>query len=343
MNYISSENFFHLSSPPPVLDVRTPSEFKKGHIPGAFNLPLFDDGERAEVGTLYKQKSQGAAVLRGLEIAGSKMKSYVESAREILPGRDVCVHCWRGGKRSESMGTLLSFVGFNTLVLQGGYKAYRRFVREKFAETNLKILVLGGRTGSGKTEVLQALKNLGEQIIDLEKLAHHKGSAFGALGEPPQPSVEFFENQLFEEMRHLDVAKRVWMENESKNIGRVFIPEDFWFKMSQGVYFDLEVPFADRIERLVRDYGQYEKEELIESVQKIRKRLGGQHVQKAIELFENGDLEGATAIALHYYDKAYQHATSQKEFCKKYLIKTANKNALTTAQQLITLANEYKY
>lgn len=328
---------------PLILDVRTPAEFTKGHIPNALNLPLFDDKERAEVGTLYKQKSKEAAIMRGLEIAGSKMSGYVVKAKELVKNVDVCVHCWRGGKRSESMATLLSFVGYNTLVIEGGYKAYRQFIREKLTLTNLKILVLGGKTGSGKTDVLKYLKEMGEQVIDLEKLACHKGSAFGSLGESPQPSTEQFENNLFEVIRQLDCSKRVWLENESKSIGRIFIPNGLWEKMNRGVYFEMEVPFENRVDRLVKGYGNYPKEDLIASVKKIQKRLGGQHVKKAIECYEKGELSDAAEITLKYYDKAYQYGTDQKDFQHKYLLETSNIDPKISAENLITLANEYGY
>jgi tRNA 2-selenouridine synthase len=343
MNYISPEKFFSLDALPLILDVRTPAEFAKGHIPNALNLPLFDDKERAEVGTLYKQKSKEAAILRGLEIAGAKMSSYVVKAKEMVKVAEVGVHCWRGGKRSESMATLLSFVGFKPIVIEGGYKAYRQFIREKLTLPNLKLHVLGGKTGSGKTDVLNSLNDLGEQVIDLEKLAHHKGSAFGALGEKPQPTSEQFENNLFDVIRKLDFSKRIWLENESKSIGRIFIPDGFWQQMNQGVYFEMEVPFENRVARLVKDYGSYPKEDLIVSVKKIQKRLGGQHVKKAIEHYEKGELAEAAEITLNYYDKAYQHGTDQKRFERKYRLETSNNDPKLSAEKLIKFANEFGY
>lgn len=343
MNYISAEKFFTLEPLPIILDVRTPAEFEKGHIPNAMNLPLFDNKERAEVGTLYKQTSKEAAIMRGLEIAGAKMSSYVLKAKEMVKDMDVCVHCWRGGKRSESMATLLSFVGFKPVVIEGGYKAYRQFIREKLTLNTLKILVLGGKTGSGKTDVLKSLKELGEQVIDLEKLACHKGSAFGSLGEGPQPSTEQFENNLFDLIRTLDFSKRVWLENESKSIGRVFIPDRFWQQMNMGVYFEIEVPFENRLARLVNDYGNYPKEDLLDSVTKIQKRLGGQYVKKAIEHYEKGELSEAAKITLSYYDKAYQYGTDQKSFSKKYRLEIPNLDPRISAKKIIEYANEYGY
>ena len=342
MKSISFDQYFNEKELWPLLDVRSPKEFAKGHVPGAYNLPIFDDEERAEIGTLYKQNSKESAMMRGLEIAGSKMTRYVEQARFLLAGKEVAVHCWRGGKRSASMGTLLEFMGYDVQILQSGYKAYRKLILSDFLEKKLKIVVLGGKTGSGKTEVLKKLKAAGEQIIDLEGLANHKGSAFGALGEKPQPTVEQFENNLYEVFRKLDPDRRVWVENESKSIGRVFIPEGLWSQMAQGTLALIEVPFERRVSRLVNDYGSFPSEELVFSLQKVSKRMGFNNVKEAMDAFKVGNLEKATGIALSYYDKAYQHATDKKPFAQKINLQTDNTDPAKTALQLIKLANEYE-
>ncbi len=343
MRSISFEKYFSLKQLPPLIDVRSPGEFEKGHVPRAFNLPLFSNEERAEVGTLYKQTSREAAMLKGLEIAGKKITTYVTHAKKIIKGKDVCFHCWRGGRRSTSMATLIEFMGYNVMTLEGGYKAYRRFVRREFHEKKMNLIVLGGKTGAGKTDVLKELSHLGEQVIDLEKLACHKGSAFGALGEKPQPTVEQFENNLYEELRKMNLSNRVWIENESKSIGRIFVPDGFWEQLGKAVFFELDVPFENRVERLVREYDQFPKEELIAAVEKIKKRMGGQNVKAAIEAYEKGHVEDATAIALRYYDKAYQHATDQKEFSVKHLLESTNAVPFSTAEKLIEQANEHGY
>ena len=209
MKRITAEEIFQLEPDRMLLDVRTPAEFAQGHVPGAQNLPLFSDEERAEVGTLYKQVNPERAFLRGLDLAGAKMSWYVREAMRLAPNRKVAVHCWRGGQRSGSLATLLSFAGFDVQVVQGGYKAYRTHVLEQFALRKSKFVVLGGKTGSGKTEILKQLASLGEQVIDLEALANHKGSAFGALGEEPQPRVEQFENNLFAILKKMDHQRRI--------------------------------------------------------------------------------------------------------------------------------------
>ena len=341
MKSISFEQYFNKKDLLPLLDVRSPSEFFKGHVPHALSLPLFNDVERAEIGTLYKQQSKETALIKGLEIAGSKMAFYVKEAMGKIEGKEVAVQCWRGGKRSASIATLLEFMDYDVQLLQGGYKAYRNHVITSFYDRKIRIIVLGGKTGSGKTDVLKNLQEAGEQVIDLEGLANHKGSAFGALGEMPQPTTEQFENNLFEVFRKLDFTKRLWVENESKSIGKVFIPDGLWEQMRQGTLAEIEVPTEDRVERLVKEYGQFPQKDLIDSLNKISKRMGPNNVKRAADSFAAGDIAAATGIALNYYDKAYQLATDKKPFSKKFLLKTQNANPIKTATELLGLANEY--
>lgn len=340
MQSISIDQYFKEYKEWPIIDVRSPGEYHKGHIPDAINMPLFNDEERAEVGTLYKQKSKKAAILRGLDIAGGKMSSFVQEAHQLFRDKEVAVHCWRGGKRSGSVATLLEFVGFKVVVVKGGYKAYRNLILNTFKERKLKLIVLGGKTGSGKSDVLHKMKEAGEQIIDLEGLAHHKGSAFGALGEEPQPTVEQFENNLYEAFMKLDVNRRVWIENESKSIGRVYVPDGLWHQKIEADFLEMEIPFEKRVQLLVKLYGDFSKEELLTSLSKISKRLGGLNMKNAIQAFEKGDLKTATEIALKYYDKAYQHAADKKNFKTKHQVKVSMEDVEKAAAELIEFANE---
>lgn len=343
MRVISFEQYFLSTDRRPLIDVRSPGEFVKGHVPGAINLPIFSNEERAEIGTLYKQKSKKAAVMRGLDAAGHKLTWYVKQAQQLINGKSIAIHCWRGGKRSSSMATLLSFMGFDVVLMEGGYKAYRNHILNTFKVQQLNLHILGGRTGSGKTKVLKALEAEGEQIIDLEGLANHKGSAFGAMGELPQPTVEQFENNLFEHFRHLDTYRRVWVENESKNIGRVYVPDGFWQQMTEAVLFEIEPSLEQRISFLIEEYGAFPKEELLASLFNIQKRLGGQHVKRAKTAVEEGQLEIATEIALKYYDKAYDMATSKKTFKERHVIDIQHFDYKNTALQLIELSDKYAY
>ena len=297
----------------PLFDVRTPSEYAKGHIPKAHNLALFTDEERAIVGTIYKKESPQKALLKGLEFVGPKMRSLIETVEAITDSKKVAVHCWRGGKRSGSVGWLLGMAGYEVLTLAGGYKAYRNHVLSQFHEQSMKMIILGGKTGCGKTKILKTLAKKGEQIIDLEKLAHHKGSAFGFIGEAIPPTVEQFENNLFEALSQLDLTKRIWVENESRRIGKVLIPEGFWEKMKNAPLINIELPFEVRLSVSLENYSTREQKELSQAFYNIRKRLGGLQYQQALQFLAAGNLKAAGTIALKYYDKQYQYMLENNE------------------------------
>ncbi|MFT5166724.1 MAG: tRNA 2-selenouridine synthase [Saprospiraceae bacterium] len=329
------------SDPDSVLfDVRTPSEFRQGHIPGAHNFPLFSDEERAIVGTLYKQQGKEEAMIKGLEFVGPKMSKFVKKAKKLAAGKKIVIHCWRGGKRSESMGWLLGLAGNEVSIIEGGYKAYRNYFKEQLEKLPLKIIVLGGRTGCGKTIILKALAEKGEQVIDLEGLACHKGSAFGALGESEQPTTEQFENDLYAVFRQLDPGSPIWVENENRSTGKVFIPEGFWKQMKAAPVINLERPFEQRKEIILEQYGQFSILQLKDSFIKIQKRLGGQNLNAALEALDQNDLPGAIAIALHYYDKAYQYYLDNNQAPKIHQMVIKNEGVEEIADKLIVLGTE---
>lgn len=308
---IAAEEFLELDQP--ILDVRSPGEHQRGHIPGSHSFPLFTDEERAVVGTIYKQKGRDAAMLEGLKIVGPRLNTMVEEAQRIAPAREVRVHCWRGGERSGSLAWLLDKAGFEKVItLKGGYKYFRRHVLS-FLEKPFDLRVIGGYTGTGKTSIIKALQERGEQVVDLEAIAHHKGSAFGALGQLPQPSTEHFENLLWKTLSKLDPKKPIWVEDESLMIGTVRIPAAFFELMRSSTLFFVQMPLEIRVERLVNEYGIFPTEELAASIQKIGKRLGPQHVKEAMNALENGDLLSTAQIALKYYDKAYDRGITGRE------------------------------
>ncbi len=297
-----------------IIDVRSPSEFERGHIPDAVNIPLFSDEERAIVGTLYKQTSQESALQKGLEIAGVKMAALVNAIQgqhRADRNKKLLIHCWRGGKRSKAVHWLISFTGTSAYLLDGGYKQYRRAMQDYFANSSTTFNILGGCTGAGKTEVLAALKEMGEQVVDLEHLANHKGSAFGGIGEEVQPSTEQFENNLYHEFLKLNPDQPIWLENESKSIGKVYLPDTLWKKMRNSVLYTIDVDAEVRLERALRYYSdEVDTKVLRASFDKIRKRLGGLEYQKALEALERNDLKVAAAVALAYYDKSYTYQIS---------------------------------
>ena len=304
---LAPQQFLLLKDEVPVLDVRSPGEYAHGHIPGAISFPLFSDEERAVVGTAYKQQGRDIAFELGLRFVGPKMEDFVKSARKIARDGRLGVHCWRGGQRSDAMAWLLRQAGLDVQTLDGGYKAYRQCVLDGFGKGDLQIVIVGGSTGSGKTKILHALKNAGEQIIDLEGIAHHKGSAFGFIGELPQPTVEQFENNLYEAIRNTSPARKVWLENESRSIGRVYIPDTFWAKMKKAPLMNVRVPLEARVNNLLEDYVLTDKADLEIAFRRIEKKLGGLKLKQAIEFLEQGEYEPAARIALEYYDKTYQY------------------------------------
>ncbi len=295
----------------PVFDVRAPAEFAKGHIPGAHTLPLFTDEERALVGTLYHREGRDEAVRRGLDLVGPKLRDLVDRAEQVTgPGRRALVHCWRGGMRSAGVAWLLGTAGFDVAVLDGGYKSFRRHCNDLFSSAST-IRIVGGRTGAGKTEVLARLAERGESVLDLEAIAHHKGSVFGAIDEPPQPEQQQFENDTAFAFRDLDRSRTVWIEHESRQIGQVFVPEALWKRMRKAPIHVLDVPEPVRAERLAALYGGASRETLAQAFRAIRSRLGDERSRTAVAAVHEGDLLSACRISLAYYDRAYDHALSK--------------------------------
>jgi len=303
--------FLELSEIDPIVDVRSPSEFNFGHIPGAVNIPLFDDKERAAVGTKFKKEGRLPAILEGLKYTGPAMSSKLEYALKIAKNGKLLVHCWRGGMRSEAMAWLFSLGDIKAEVLDGGYKSYRHHILESLSGKR-NMIVLGGMTGSSKTHILKYLKTTGQQIVDLEGLANHKGSAFGALGQPAQPSTEQFANILFNDSKQLSRDLPVWVEDESRNIGSIFIPDRFYLNMQDSPSVILKMDVKTRLPRLMEEYATFSPESLRISILKISKRLGGDNTSDAINAVETGDLAKAIEIVLYYYDKAYQFGLKKK-------------------------------
>ncbi|MCL1822196.1 MAG: tRNA 2-selenouridine(34) synthase MnmH [Prolixibacteraceae bacterium] len=301
---VNISQFLELAQTLPVVDVRSPGEYRQGHIEGAVNIPLFSDEERAAVGTAYVQEGRSEAVLQGLEFTGKKMRVLCESAF-ALNSRQLLIYCWRGGMRSQSMSWLFEVAGLQCFVLGGGYKIFRRAVLDEMA-TPRRLHILSGYTGSGKTEILAELKNFGQQVIDLEALANHRGSAFGGLGQAPQPTVEQFENMLFAELQKTDKTQPLWLEDESINIGKIQITHSFFDLMKQAMTLQITVSQPERIRRLVREYGGFEYPLLAEAIKKIEKRTGSDRCQQALKLCAAGELAQVAKILLDYYDKAYE-------------------------------------
>ncbi|GAB3635092.1 tRNA 2-selenouridine(34) synthase MnmH [Hymenobacter arcticus] len=288
----------------PILDVRAPAEYAQGHIPGALSLPLFTDEERARIGTTYKQVNPDKAVLLGLDFFGPKMRTMVEEARKLAPGQEVRLHCWRGGMRSGAVQWLLELGGLHVNLLDKGYKDYRRWALDELARPH-QLRVLGGYTGSGKTAVLHALAAQGEPVLDLEGLANHLGSSFGALGQPPQPTQEQFENDLAAALAALPTDRPIWVEDESRSIGSLTLPTSFFAQMQAAPLLVLNVPREARVQYLAANYGRQDAAGLAAAVLRLSKRLGGLVTKEALGAIADNDMPRMVDLVLAYYDKTY--------------------------------------
>lgn len=306
------DEFLKLRETLPVVDVRSEGEFAEGHIRLAINIPILNNSERVAVGTDYKQKGQAEAIRTGFRLVGPRLLNIIDQAKAVTEKNEMIVHCWRGGMRSGNFCQFVGMAGMKTHQLKGGYKAYRQEALQSF-KTPFKFVVLAGSTGSGKTEVLQALAANGEQVIDLEQLASHKGSVFGGLMQKPQPTTEQFQNDLFEKILTLDPGKRVWIEDESVAVGKIFLPLDFWQTMGRSPVVALSVEKDTRIKRLVNEYGAADKNEFLEAMTGITKKLGGQHFKAAKEKLLENDMAAVMDILLTYYDKAYRNGLEKKK------------------------------
>ncbi|SFV31647.1 tRNA 2-selenouridine(34) synthase MnmH [Thermoflavifilum thermophilum] len=306
----------------PVIDVRSPAEFNHAHVPGAHHLPLFSDEQRAIVGTIYHREGKQAAIRAGLDFFGPKMRNITEQAESILKKyhpdqQSVCLYCWRGGMRSKAIAWLLDLMGYSVYLLQGGYKAFRNAVLQGFSRP-LPIRLMGGYTGSGKTRMLHKLREQGIPVISLEDLAHHRGSAFGDLGMPLQPTQEMFENllatEIFRLLQHPGIRETgIWMEDESQRIGDLVIPPALWQQMRKAPLYFLEVPFEQRLQQIVAEYGIYDRGLIEAAILRISKRLGGAATQQALDYLHARQIKACFEILLHYYDKLYLKSLHQRD------------------------------
>lgn len=311
---ITIEKFTELATNYLIIDVRSPSEHTHAHIPNAVSIPIFNDEERKVIGTAYKQESRQKAIKIGLDYFGVKMKAIVEQVEVLIQNyqdKTIIVHCWRGGMRSGAISWLLDLYGFKVCVLDGGYKAFRNWVLAQF-EVSHQLHILSGYTGSGKTEILKQLQRSGLSVIDLEGLANHKGSSFGNLGLPQQPSNEQFENNLATSLFQLSKRNQaIWLESESIRIGQLNIHPSFFCQMKEADRLNINIPFAKRLNYIIEEYGVFDKEDLIAATKRIKNRLGGLDTKNVIECLEREDVRSAFTILLQYYDKYYNKSKSQ--------------------------------
>lgn len=346
---ISISEFFELSKTHLIFDVRSEAEYEHAHIPNAISLPLFNNEERKVVGTAYKKEGKQRAIKLGLDYFGVKMRAIVEAVENHTkknPQQKIIVHCWRGGMRSAGVAWLLDLYGFDVYTIVGGYKAFRRWTLDQF-EKEYSFNVLGGYTGSSKTELLHSLSDNQENIIDFEGLAHHKGSAFGALGQPAQPTQEMFENKLALSLFHNNGNdnKSIWIEDESQRIGSVNIPLSLWKTIRKAPLYFIDVPFEERLNFILKNYGSFDREKLVNSIMRIQKRFGPMETKTTINFIIEGDIKSAFSLLLRYYDKHYLKAMHTRENINELLhkLKVETLSTQENKEALLAFVNQEKW
>ncbi len=307
----------------PLIDVRCPSEYYKGHMPNSINIPLFDNDERSIIGTIYKKEGRKKAVMEGLRFFEKKMEFLldnlfmnIDSYKNIPDDNNnelyIKIYCSRGGMRSQSISWLLEKYKLNPITLKGGYKTYRRWILDCFSK-KWNIVIIGGKTGSGKTKLLSLLEKYKYQTIDLEGFACHRGSTFGGLGMKEQPSNEQFENKIAEKLYSFHTINNIFVEAESANIGKCKIPHEFFNQMKKSRRIEILRSESNRLDELIHTYSVFKKEELKDSVHRIKKRLGPQRTKIALESIDEENWALVCRSVLDYYDKCYEYEKVGKE------------------------------
>ncbi len=302
----------------PIIDVRSPGEYYKGHMANSINIPLFNNEERSIIGTKYKNSGREKAVIQGLDFIANKIEDTVNSLFEALSfyksksnnskleELTLKIYCARGGMRSLSISWLLEKYNLRSITLKGGYKSYRKWTLDSFKK-KWKIVVIGGKTGVGKTKLLKLLDVNNYQIIDLEGLASHRGSTFGGLGMQTQPTNEHFENMIAEQLESHISNNKIFVEAESANIGKCKIPYDFFNQMKTAERIEIIKSESNRLEELINTYSNFDEKDLKDAVMRIKKRLGPQRTKIAIDSITNQDWESVCKSVLEYYDKCYDY------------------------------------
>ena len=294
-----------------LVDVRSPSEYREFHIPGAVNIPIFDDDEKRLIGFIYRKEGQEKAFSKGREIGERKLDRIFREFTELAEsGKPIAVYCWRGGMRSRGVCSALARKGLSLYRLKGGYRAYRNYILSRMEEIirELKIIVITGKTGTGKTRLIEMLSSEGFPSVNLEDLAKHRGSLFGTVGIRERISQKMFDSLLFEELRRMS-SDYLIIEDESRRIGDLHIPDSLWKKKQEGIFIEINIPLEERVKIILEDYTSSEgwKEDAEKSLRKLSKYLGPQKSRTAFELFRSGRYgELVEFLIVNHYDKKYR-------------------------------------
>lgn len=301
-----------------IIDARTPLEFSEDHLPGACNVPLLSNEERVEIGTLYKQQGPKAARIRGMELTAPRFPAIMHEIGALAGGRPIMVYCWRGGLRSKTVATILELTGFPVKQLIGGYKAFRNDISAAFENfiPPGPLVVLHGMTGIGKTTLLTHLQERGESVVDLEGLARHRGSAFGSLGlSQDELSQKHFETLVWDAFRRLPPGRPVYIEGESRRIGRMTLPGNLYDVMQESYKVWCTASLETRVQRLTSEYGlRIYEDGLRESLLRIRKKLGGDKYTEIAGYLERWEMAPfMTELIVSYYDRLYYKVREWQE------------------------------
>lgn len=294
------------------IDVRSPSEYRNATIPGSINIPLFNDEERAEVGTIYSRIGVEEAKVRGLELVSAKLPAFIRAFSEIPSQK--AVFCWRGGMRSKTTATLLSLMGIRVYRLSGGVRSYRKWVVAQLEAMKLTApaYVIAGHTGAGKTAILRQLMQDGYPVLDLEGMAGHRGSIFGHVGLTAA-NQKTFDALLVERLSRMMQAPYLLMEGESKRIGKIVLPEFLSEKKDAGIPLLIELPLEARARNIVHEYQPHlNRTELLQAYQRIKERIHTPVAKEIEGLLTEGEYEYAVRLLLeYYYDPRYEHAMNR--------------------------------
>lgn len=339
---IGLDEFLDLRKSVSILDARSEGEYIQSHVPGAINLPILNNKERKIIGTVYKEQGYQQAVLKGFELVGPRFHSIIKDALDLIPEKKILIYCWRGGMRSEILSWLLGMAGFEIFRLKGGYKVYRTYTYKTVRE-NRKFLTLGGKTGVGKTMLLKKMKEAGEQIIDLESLACHKGSSFGGIGMNSQPSVEQFENLLAEEIFKIHEDEIIWIENESRRIGKVVLASELYSAIVNAPLIEIHKSLDQRVSHIKMEYASLPSEELIAAVSRLQKKLGGLRTSESIDAIKNNQAELWINNLLQYYDKSYEYDLLKNQRDQIIQLDLSNENQEGALTKLLAMKNKIQW